>query len=130
MKKLLLISALVAANLAAIAAPTTIIGSLITVNGTSNSTVVALPAQSVQFQVLNLQNGGLADTNACTLNVQVATGNADGTTNAFQTISVYKFPTTNATTVSYYTPTTNITFYLRVQAVTTNAVQLGGSYGY
>jgi hypothetical protein len=129
MKKLLLIAIVATANLMAQAAPTILLGSLVTVNGTSNSQVVALSPQQLGFQVLNFQNGGMTSTNACTLNIQIASGNSDGTTNSFQTIGVYTFPTTNAQSVSYYQPSTNVVFYLRVQAVTTNAVALGGSYG-
>ena len=123
MKKLLTIITL-ATCIAVNAAPTLLIGNLVSVNGTSNSAVVNLPNQTVNFQVFTFSNGGLTSTNDVALNVQLST---DGTN--YNTVSVYKFTTTNAGAISYFAPSTNINVYLRVQAVTTNATLLGGSYG-
>jgi hypothetical protein len=124
MKKLLAIVIAVAFCATIQAAPQILLGSLVSVNGTSNSQVVALSPLQVSFQVFNFQNGGLTDTNAAALKVQIST---DGTN--YTTSSTYLFPQTNSGGYTYYAPSTNVQVYLRVQAVTTNAVLLGGSYG-
>jgi len=120
----LIATALLTSALAANAAPTMLLGNLVSVNGTSNSAVVNMPNQTVSFQPFSFQNGGLTSTNDVTLHVQLST---DGTN--YNTVNSYKFTTTNAASVNYFAPSTNITVYMRVQAVTTNATLLGGSYG-
>jgi len=126
MKKIFAITLAALLCSVAYSAPTTLIGSLISVNGTSNSTVVVLSPQQVSFQVFNFQNGGLTATNAATLYLQIATDTA-GTN--FITVGTYAFATTNAGTYSTYFASTNLTINMRIQAVTTNAVSLGGTYG-
>ena len=124
MKKLFLIASIITICTIAQAAPQILLGSLVSVNGTSNSQVVAMSPLQVNFQVFNFQNGGLSNTNAAALKVQIST---DGTN--YSTTSTYFFPETNSGGYTYYAPSTNLSVYLRVQAVTTNAVLLGGSYG-
>lgn len=122
--KQIIIALLAAASITASAAPTILIGSLVTVNGTSNSQSVALSPATVSFSTFSFQNGGLTSTNAVTLNIQMSTDNTN-----FNTIGTYTFAQTNSGAYSYYQTPTNIPVYLRVQAVTTNATQLGGTYG-
>jgi hypothetical protein len=124
MKKLLAILITVAFCATVQAAPQILLGSLVSVNGTSNSQSVALSPQQITFQQFNFQNGGLTDTNAATLKIQLS---LDGTN--YINCGSYLFPLTNSGGYTYYAPSTNISVYLRVQAVTTNAVLLGGSYG-
>ena len=124
MKKLFLIASIITICTIAQAAPQILLGSLVSVNGTSNSQVVAMSPLQVNFQVFNFQNGGLSNTNAAALKVQIST---DGTN--YSTTSTYFFPETNSGGYTYYALSTNLSVYLRVQAVTTNAVLLGGSYG-
>lgn len=125
MKKLFLIASIITICTIAQAAPEILLGSLVSVNNTtSNSQVVALSPLQINFQQFNFQNGGLSNTNACSLKVQIST---DGTN--FITTSTYLFPQTNSGGYTYYAPSTNIQVYVRVQATTTNNVLLGGSYG-
>lgn len=124
MKKLLIAVALFA-SVAAYAAPVTLIGSLVNVNNaTSNSaptTITYNPALS-QF---NIQNGGLTATNALVVNIQISIDQTN-----YVTIATYRPSATNATTETFYPGSTPVTVYMRAQAVTTNSVNLGGTYGY
>lgn len=123
MKKTLIIAALAVCSIA-YAAPTSLIGNLVTVNGTTNSTVLTMPEQNINFQQFNFEHGGLLNTNQVTLAIQISTDLTN-----YTTVSTYKFSNTNAGTYTYYAPSTNVPIYLRVRVTTTNSTGLGGTYG-
>jgi hypothetical protein len=111
------------AAVSARAGSTTLIGSLVTVNGTSNSVSVAAGSFALPSGYFFIQNGGLASTQALTVNIQASMDNTN-----FVTVAVYTPSATNATT-DRFTPSYAVqTIYFRAQAVTTNAVGLGGTF--
>jgi len=89
------------------------------VNGTNNSSTNTLGAY-VPATVYFVENQGLSNTNAATLNAQAT---LDGS-NWF-TYATFKHPQTNAGVVDTFTANPNpLTIYRRVQIVTTNAVTI------
>lgn len=125
MKKALVLLALlfVVAVFLVHAATTTMIGSMTTVNGTTNTAAVSLGNIYPPRGVFYIQNGGLASTNALLINVQLS---IDGTN--FYTVATYYPSVTNATTDAYAPTYSALPVYMRAQVVTTNAVQVGGIY--
>lgn len=108
------------------AAPVMMVGSLVTVNNTStNSLVTAALQYNPTLQQFMITHGALTSTNALAINIFV---NTTGTTNGVQVGTWYP-SSTNATTEYINANTFSITNYVWVQAVTTNSVQVGGSYG-
>jgi hypothetical protein len=88
--------------------------------GTSNSTVIALGTVNITPHTLLVQNGGLATTNALTVEAQYS---FDGTN--FATLATYQPSATNAA-VGSYTPSLGAkTVYFRARITTTNSVNVG-----
>jgi hypothetical protein len=129
MKKLILPILLVAALClvwkTAPAAPTLLMGSLVTVNNTtSNSPAVTAFSYNPTLQQFSVTHGALTSTGALTLNIQATVDQTN-----YVTIGTWTPSYTNATTETFSGSSYAITNYIRVQAVTTNSVQIGGSYG-
>lgn len=120
------VAALVAMCLVARGGSQTFLGTLITVdNTTSNSASLAAGSFSMPSGYFLIQNGGLTATNALRVNVQVSVDNTN-----FLTVATYYPSVTNAATDRYSPAYSAQTIYMRVQAVTTNSVEVGTSYQY
>lgn len=126
MKKLITILFVAALSaLSVSAAPTLLLGNLITVNNTtSNSPATTALNWNPTTQQFTISHGALTGTNALTLNIQATTDQTN-----YITIGTWKPSFTNATTETIPANAFSITNYIRVQAVTTNSVTVGGSYG-
>ncbi len=102
------------------AAPITLIGSLLTVNGTTNSTSTAVGTVTLNYSTLYVQNGGLTTTNAMLVYGQISVDNTN-----WLTVATYTASVTNAGTGTWIVPGTNYTLWGRFQIQTTNATGMG-----
>lgn len=109
--------------LASRAANTTLLGSMASVDGTSNSVATAIGTVAYPRGTFLIQHGGLASTNALLVHVQMSLDNTN-----FVTVATYGPSATNATTETFSPAYSAATVYMRVQAVTTNAVDVGTTY--
>ena len=126
MKKLLLIAVLALASFAAQAVPVLIFGSLVTVNNsTTNSPPTAALAYNPALNQFTITHGSLTATSACQVNFQVTLDQTN-----YVTVGTWYPQYTNATTEIVNANQYFITNYVRGQCVTTNSVQIGGSYGF
>ena len=105
------------------AGSTLILGSMTTVNGTTNTAGTLIGSVYPPRGTFSIQNGGLSSTNELTVNVQLS---IDGTN--YFTVGTYIPSATNATTEAYTPTFTGVSIYMRAQVVTTGAVQVGGVY--
>jgi hypothetical protein len=102
----------------------TLMGSLVTVNNaTSNTVSVAVGTFTLPYGTVYIQNGGLTATNALQVNIQASMDNTN-----FVTVATYWPSRTNATTETFVPSYGVQTIYLRGQVITTNSVQVGGTY--
>lgn len=125
MKKLLFALTVLLAFYAAQAAPILIIGSLVTVsNATAYSTTNQTFQNAPNMQMFTISHGALVSTNDLPLAIQSSTDQVN-----FTNSYVWYPSTTNAATEYIYAGTIPVTNYFRVKVVTTNSVQVGGSYG-
>jgi hypothetical protein len=76
------------------------------------------------LQQFTVTHGALTATNAMVLNIQSTLDQVN-----YVTIYTWYPSTTNAATEYIYAGQIPVTNYFRVQCVTTNSVQVGGSYG-
>ncbi len=106
------------------AAPTLIMGNLLTVNGTTNSSPVTAFTYNQTLQQFSVTHGALTSTGALTLNIQATVDQTN-----YVTIGTWNPSTTNAATETFSGSAYAITNYMRVNCVTTNSVTVGGSYG-
>ena len=127
MKKILF-ALLVALSLTATvkAAPVMLIGSLVTVNNaTSNSPPTSALSYNPSLNQFTITHGTLTATNALLLNFQCTLDQTN-----YVTVGTWYPTTTNAATEIVNANQYSITNYVRAQAVTTNSVQVGGTYGF
>ena len=104
----------------------TFLGSLATVdNTTENSPALAVGGFSLPRGVFLISHGTLTETNALRINIQVS---LDGSN--FITAATWWPARTNAWSVNFSPNYAAQTIWLRAQAVTTNAVQVGANYLY
>ena len=104
----------------------TFLGSLVPVNNTtSNSASLLIGTFNMPAGTFLIQNGGLTATNALRVNVQLSVDNTN-----WLTVSTYWPSATNATTETYIPSYAAQSIYIRAQAVTTNSVNVGGTYLY
>ncbi len=101
-------------------AASTLIGTLPSVNGTTNSPSITNTTVTLQPGSFLISNGGLSNTNALRVNLQVSVDNTN-----FVNVATYGPSSTNATTDAFNPSYTNQTIYIRAQVVTTNAVNVG-----
>ena len=105
---------------ASVQAGATILTSLQTVTGTTNTISTSVGVFPIAGKTLYIQNAGLATTNALAVSFQLS---LDGTN--FGPMTTYIPTATNAVTDTFAIPVTNLTVYARVQVFTTNAVNVG-----
>jgi hypothetical protein len=110
-------------TVAAIGGDTLLLGTLIPVDGTTNTTAIAAGGVSYPGGWFTIQHGGITATSAVTLTAQMSFDQ----TNYFN-VAVWTPPLTNAGSYSWLPSFGTQAVYLRVQAVTTNEVSLGGTF--
>ena len=101
----------------------TLLGSLASVNGTTNTVGTAAGTFTLPGGYFLIQNGGISTTGALTANVQASFDNTN-----FTTVATYTPSATNATTDKFVPVFSPQTVYYRVQIVTTNAVNVGATF--
>ena len=99
------------------AGSTTLLGSMVNVNGVSNSPPVTVGTFTIPGGYFLISNGGLTATNALTATVQAS---IDGTN--YVNVAGYTFPTTNATTAQVLPSYPVQYIYLRLQVAATNTL--------
>jgi hypothetical protein len=100
-----------------------LVGSLATVNGTTNSASIVVGTISVPSGTLIAETGGLPTTSAATFNLQFSIDNAN-----FATFATYNPTATNAGSYTFAPSYAPSNLYFRVQIVTTNSEQVGAIY--
>ena len=120
MKKIIALLAFIALTITANAGLQTLLGSPVTVNGTTNSSAATIAYAGVPQGTFYIYNGGLASTNALVAYRQVS---IDGSN--YVTIATYRPTATNTVTDTFGSDPTNMPIYSRVQIVTTNSVSVG-----
>lgn len=103
----------------------TLLASLVTLNGTTNTTSFSAGSVTVPAITYQIQNNGLASTNALTGYAQVSVDNTN-----FLTYDTYHPTLTNATVDVFIPSTAPQTLYFRLQLVSTNSVSVGALYKY
>lgn len=112
------------AVLLARAGSTILLGSMVTVNNTiTNSAGIVIGNFSVPAGRFLIQNGGLSNTNALTVNVQLSLDDVN-----FTTVASYQPSVTNAVTDVFNPSFSPQNIYMRLQTVTTNSVQVGETF--
>lgn len=114
---------LLVSSIVAYAGSAILIGSMVTVNGTTNSAGVQVSGYTLPGGYFMIQNGGLTATNSLSGNVQISFDNTN-----FYSVSTYWPSKTNATTEIYSPNISSVPVYIRLQIVTTNAVQVGAIF--
>lgn len=111
---------------AANATPVMIFGSLVTVNNTtSNSPATSALAYNPALNQFTITHGSLTATSALQVNFQATLDQTN-----YVTVGTWYPQYTNATTETVNANQYFITNYVRGQAITTNSVQVGGTYGF
>jgi hypothetical protein len=93
---------------------------MVTVNGTTNSPSAVACYVSIPPGSYDIQDGGMAATQALVINVQISVDNTN-----FLTVATWTPPTTNATSWKFNPSYATQPIYLRSQIVTTGAIPVG-----
>ncbi len=102
---------------------TWLVGTMATVNGTSNSVSMVMGTMSLPPGFVVVNNGGLNNTNDLTVRAQISLDDTN-----FVTVSTWQPTTTNAGSAVFAPMYAAQTLRIRIQVVTTNAINVGVLY--
>lgn len=110
-------------SIAALGGDTLLLGTLVTVNGTTNTSTIAVGGVTYPGGWYTIQHGGITATGALTLTAQMSFDQTN-----YYSVATWTPAVTNAGTYTWLPSFGTQAVYMRVQAVTTNEVSLGSTF--